>query len=119
MAGRTSLPRKVFLTHYDRLQEAIDSPVRLAEELTTKDLIGTATNSKILSVAADPRSTKAGWILGDVLVKLETSHKPDTVLKTLCDALDKSGAPALKGIATSIRTSFDGKILTMYNISIM
>ena len=119
MAGRTSLPRKVFLTHYDRLQEAIISPVRLAGKLLAKDLIETATNSNVITDAV-PCSTKAAWILEDVRVVLETSNQPGTVLKAFCDVLDDSGAPALGGIAASMRSSLDGKVLSdvqyFYNV---
>ena len=118
MAGRPSLPRKVFRTHYDRLQEAITSPVRLAGKLLAKDLIGTATNSKVIDADAVPYSTKAAWIVENVRLALELSSQPDTVLKTLCDVLDDSGEPTLEGIAASMRSSLDGKILTMYHISI-
>ena len=117
MAGRAPPPKEVFRSHYARLEQAFIAPLTLAGKLFAEHVIGAATNSKVINVEA-ANINKAAWILDDVRANLEASNQPDTFLKTFCDVLADSGEHALEGIATSIRTSLDGKILTMYHISI-
>ena len=111
MAGRASQPKEVFNSHYGRLQQAIIASVPLAANLLAKRLIGTATNTKVITTDGVPSDTKAAWILVDVRATLETSNHPDTVLRTFCDVLDDSGEPALGGIAASMRSFLDGEII--------
>ena len=110
MAEHVPLPREVFRLYFDSLQQAITAPVALAGKLFAKNLIGTATNSKVINTEA-PTVTKAVWILDDVRAALEASSQPDTVLKTLCDVLKDSGEPALGGVVASMKSSLDRKIL--------
>ena len=110
MARRASQPKEVFRSHYGRLQQAILAPVRLAASLLAKELIGPATNTKVITTDGVPLDTKAAWILVDVRANLEASSQPGTFLKTFCDVLEDSAEPALVRIAANMRSSLDGEV---------
>ena len=109
MAGSTSQAAQVFLDHHDRLLEAITTPVKLASKLIARRLIGTATNSEVVSSHGASSSTKASLILEDVRVGLDESSQPDAFLICFCEVLEASGTTALVGIAASMRSALEGE----------
>ena len=110
MAGRPSLPSGVFRDNFALLQQGITAPLPLAGRLFAKQLIGTETNSKVITTDA-ATIDKSTWLLEGVRTTLAASSQPDTDLKTLCDVLDESGEPALVRIAASMRSSIDGEVI--------
>ena len=103
----SACPAKVFRKHYAKLLDAIQSPYQLAASLYAEDLIGRETKGRVTS-SSGPLIEKSNILLDAVESTLLVSSEQKSTMLSLCSVLEESGEPALREIATDMRTCITG-----------
>ena len=93
-------PVRVLKKVYGRLFQAIHSPDLLAGFMYSEELIGDEIVGDLPSISSSQARTK---LLSAFSATLGGSDRQDNVMERMCRALEATGEPALKDIASDIR----------------
>ena len=98
-------PVRVLQSVYGRLFKAIHSPELLAGFLYSEELIGDELLSDLPSMTVSQAKTK---LLSALIATLQASDHQENVMESMGLALDATGEPVLKDVASDMRSLLRG-----------
>ena len=93
-------PHDILKSHSTQLLDVINDPERLANDLSTADLIAGPVKNKV-SELSNTNYSKASLLVNEVITSLKVFKEPETLVK-FCDILKSQDNANLVRIANSI-----------------
>ena len=102
-------PFRVLKHHFSEILDLVPDPDRLANDMSTVDLITNVVRDNVLTTTGLSRYEKASKLLNEAQKSLNHNNNPET-LNLLCKVLNNQRSPLITTICTSMMKKF-GKLL--------